>query len=197
MQPIKITGKTNSTLGETGSKKLELDAVIEHLYGIAKNGGWDSIIKIWANSPAVARRCSRFKKFSSKYTFLHQAAFFGNKQACAILAGLGADLHAENYKNETAADVASWMQHDSLATWLREISNAPLPPADPDVLPCSRLWSEAIRRKAPHDLLVLYSECIITIPKDSNYYTDHVGRVIIGFHGSYDPPCGMDGRSMV
>ncbi|MBL0720529.1 ankyrin repeat domain-containing protein [Piscinibacter sp. Jin2] len=193
MQPIAITDKQHMTQSEAVPRGLELNVVIDRLYSFAKKGDWERIVEIWANSPAVARRCSRFRKRPSKYTFLHQAAFFGKKQACEILAGLGADLHAKNYKNETPADVASRMQHETLAAWLREISNAPPAPADPDVLPCSFQWLEAVKLKAPHDLLVLYYEHIITIPKNSTYYTDRIGRVLVGFHGSYDPPRGMDG----
>jgi hypothetical protein len=44
---------------------------------------------------------------------------------------------------------------------------------------------------------VAYAGCVVTIPQGSTYYVDSFGRVLIGWSGSHNPPCGMDGESMV
>lgn len=35
------------------------------------------------------------------------------------------------------------------------------------------------------------------IPKDARYYVDALERPLIGWHGTFDPPSGMDGESLL
>ena len=42
-----------------------------------------------------------------------------------------------------------------------------------------------------------YRGGLISIPEGAWYYTDARGDVIIGWHGSYNPPMDMDGVSML
>jgi hypothetical protein len=46
-------------------------------------------------------------------------------------------------------------------------------------------------------MAVAYGGAVISIPKGAVYYADSFGRVLIGWHGTYSPPRGMDGEPMV
>lgn len=68
---------------------------------------------------------------------------------------------------------------------------------DPDVLPSSNRWGEATEANASTDLFVAYGGGLVRISKGSPYFTDCLGRVLVGWHGTFNPPCGMDGESML
>lgn len=70
----------------------ELQDLITHSYEQAKSGYWDRVLSEWTEFPLIARWCSRFQKDSSGWTFLHQAAYFGNQGACLELIRLGASV---------------------------------------------------------------------------------------------------------
>ncbi len=38
---------------------------------------------------------------------------------------------------------------------------------------------------------LVYGGVVITIPAGSRYHVDSFERVLIGFHGTYDPPSDM------
>jgi hypothetical protein len=70
-------------------------------------------------------------------------------------------------------------------------------PEDPNVLPSSNQWGDAAERRASVAMPVAYGRGVVTIPAGARYFADAFERPLIGWHGTYDPPCGMDGGSMV
>ena len=179
----------------------ELQSLIEACYEQAKTGKWQRVLADWQELPLLARRCSRYQKASSGWGFLHQAAYFGNEAACRELIRMGASIRQLSLKRETAIGVAQNKGHNALAALLRRarLDEGSLwaVPCDPDLLPSSCLWDEALECRATETLLVAYGGGVVKIPHGSRYFTDAFGRVLVGWHGTYDPPCGMDGESMI
>lgn len=179
----------------------ELQSAIEKAYQTAKSGEWDRLLAEWDNSAVLAKRCSRYSRPGSSWSFLHQAAYFGNERACRALIGLGASTEAQTHDSLTPAEVATQKGYHELAAFLRDasvgINTLWEPPIDPDVLPSSNRWSEATEVRASTDLFVAYGGGLVRIPKGSPYFADSLARVLVGWHGTFNPPCGMDGESML
>ena len=179
----------------------ELQSVIANAYQAAKSGEWDRLLSEWENSAVLAKSCSRYSKPGSSWSFLHQAAYFGNQQACRALIGLGASLEARTHDSLTPAEVAAQRGHHELAAFLRNASVGRNtlwdPPLDPDVLPSSNRWSEATEAIATAELFVAYGGGLVRIARGSPYFTDSLNRVLVGWHGTFNPPCGMGGESML
>lgn len=179
----------------------ELNSVIAQAYEMAKSGHWGRLLSDWASSPVLANRCSRYQKVGSRWTFLHQAAYFGNEEACRTLISRGAAIDALTHDARSPAEVARQQGHDGLAKLLQDASTGVdslwSPPIDPDVLPSSNRWSEATRATASMELFVAYGGGLIRIPKGAAYFVDSLSRVLVGWHGTFHPPRGMDGESML
>ena len=179
----------------------ELQSLIRDLYVLAKQGQWTRVLAAWESSPVLLRRSSRYIHPESGWSFLHQAAYFGQQQASSQLIGAGAAIAITDRQGRDPAAIAAAHSHHALAEWLRRDAwsgnNAWAPPLDPDVLPSSCRWAQARRSNAQVDLYVAYGGALVTIPRGSTFYFDAHGRVLIGWHGSFDPPCGMDGTPMV
>ena len=179
----------------------ELQGVIEQAYEMAKSAQWDRLLLEWKNSDVLVNRCSRYTKPGSLWSFLHQAAYFGNEQACRALISRGASVEALTHDYRTPADVAEKRGHHALAVFLRNASTGKAslwaPPIDPDVRPSSNRWHEATQEKARTELFVAYGGGLVRIPKGVPYFVDSLNRVLIGWHGTFNPPCGMDGNSMI
>lgn len=178
-----------------------LQALIEQAYEQAKAGDWDRLQSEWKECPTLARRCSRYQKVGSGWTFLHQAAYFGNAAACTALICFGADAGAVTNSGKTAAQIAEEQGYPALAALLQravlERESLWAPPADPDLLPSSNIWHEAIEQWSVETKLVAYAGGVVKIPKDARYYVDALERPLIGWHGTFDPPSGMDGESLL
>lgn len=179
----------------------EVQRSIERIYELAKAGDWVPVLSMWRDIPSLAQQCSRFQKSTSGWTFLHQAAYFGHEIACRELIRLGADVGLRSKEGKQAADVAQDRNHDALADVLRQASKVAdslwSAPSDPDLLPSSNLWWEASQRRATHPMRIAYGGGIVHIPAGSRYFVDSFGRTLVGWHGTYDPPCGMEGDSML
>lgn len=179
----------------------ELQRVLDEAYALAKAGHWNRLLARWADAPVLARRCSRYVHPGSGWTFLHQAAYFGQEPACRALIGRGAAIDLAGKDGRRPVDVAQQKGHAAVAGLLRQLMperDSPwAPPLDPDVLPSSCSWSEAQQLIAPEELYVAYGGGVITIPKGASCFVDGLQRVLVGFHGTFDPPCGMDGESML
>lgn len=178
-----------------------LQSVIEEAYKQAKKGQWERVLAEWKAFPRIAYRCSRYQKESSGWTFLHQAAYFGQELACRELIRLGAAVNRLSREGKTSADVAEEKGHTALAALLRRAykheGSQWVAPADPDLRPSSGCWEEANECRATEAMLVAYAGGVVKIPAGRRYFADSFERVLIGWHGSYDPPCGMDGEPMV
>lgn len=177
-----------------------LQGIIGQAYEMAKSGDWDRLLSDWANSPVLANRCSRYTKPGSSWSFLHQAAYFGNEQACRALISRGASVEALTHDSRSPAEVAEQRGHIELAAFLRHASigggSLWAPPIDPDVVPSSNRWSEATEATAHTELFVAYGGGLVRIPKGSSYFVDSLSRVLVGWHGTFNPPCDMVGDPM-
>ncbi|MES1176676.1 MAG: ankyrin repeat domain-containing protein [Myxococcales bacterium] len=178
----------------------EQEQLIEQLYEQAKRGDWDEVLEAWRTAGLV-RECGKHQKESSGWTFLHQAAYWGHELACRELIRAGAPAGALSRERQTPADVAMDRQHATLALLLRRASQSGesvwKAPKDAALLPSSSLWEDAQQRQALELRRVAYAGGVVTIPAGARYYVDSFERTLVGWHGTYDPPCGMDGESMV
>jgi uncharacterized protein len=175
--------------------------VVAHAYQIAKQGAWDELLAWWGAASVFAIVCSRYRNASSGWTFLHQAAYFGNEAAGRELIRWGAKVNAAAANGETPADIAQSRGHDGLADLLREASTGEddlwEAPSDIDLLPSSNHWDEAVTCHAVAEMHVAYGGGIVAIPAGTRYFTDALGRTLVGWHGTYNPPMGMDAYSCI
>jgi len=163
-------------------------SLVEHAYEMAKTGEWARLRSEWEDFPVLGRRCTRYKNTSSGWTFLHQAAYFGEEQACRSLIGFGADIGAVSRNGATPADLSADKGHAG-SLWS--------PSIDSDLRPSSNLWREAKERHTFEPMLVAYGNGVVKIPSGSRIYIDSFERILVGWHGTFSPPCGMDGESML
>ncbi|OWQ45783.1 hypothetical protein CDL60_18155 [Roseateles noduli] len=179
----------------------EFQSQIEQAYKMAKAGDWDRVLVDWSTSPLLLNRCCRFSSPGSQWTFLHQAAYFGSEAPCRVLIRRGASLTALTHDGQTPAEVAEQMGHGDLGGLLRRASVGEdslwAAPVDPEVLPSSNHWDDAARCLATTDLFVSYGGGLVKITKGSRYFVDAFDRVLIGWHGTFDPPCDMGGESNI
>lgn len=70
-------------------------------------------------------------------------------------------------------------------------------PKDSVLLPSSHQWSEATERLSSEAMRVAYGGGVVEISAGARYFVDSLERVLVGWHGTYDPPCGMDGEPMI
>lgn len=42
-----------------------------------------------------------------------------------------------------------------------------------------------------------YAGGVVRIRPGDTYYVDKAGAVLVGWHGTYDPPCDMEGYAMI
>ena len=177
----------------------ELQKLVVDAYGQARNGEWDRVLSEWSEFPLLARRCSRYRKESSGWTFLHQAAYAGNEEACRALVRLGAAVGQPCLEGKAAMDVSQERGHAAVAALLRRAlldERSPWATAvDPDLRPSSGSWREAVECRASEAFLVFYAKGVVRIPTGARYFSDSFGRILVGWHGTYDPPRGMDGES--
>jgi len=179
---------------------IDQQQTIEPIYEAAKHGNWDQILTLWRQSPQLAQLCSRFQNQSSRWTFLHQAAYSGHEAACRELIRLGAEVGALTQERQSGADIAQKQKYSDLATLLRraslEADSLWATPTDPNLLPSSNRWHEASERQASTAMCVAYGGGVVNISVGARYFVDSFERTLVGWHGSYSPPCGMDGMPM-
>ncbi|MFT3914883.1 MAG: hypothetical protein QM704_12450 [Anaeromyxobacteraceae bacterium] len=175
--------------------------VIRGLYELAKAGNWSRVLAALAGERELAASCSRYRRASSGWTFLHQAAYSGHEDAARAFIRLGASATARAKDGETPEAVAERQGHRDLSRLLRNAAQTAdsswEAPADPALLPSSCAWEGSARRTAARELRVAYAGAVIVIPPGARYHVDSFERVLVGWHGTYDPPSGMDGESMI
>ena len=139
----------------------EVENLIEQCYEQAKLGEWERLLSEWHEFKIIAKRCSRYQKELSGWTFLHQAAYVGHVIACKELIRLGASPIIQSKDGETPANVAVRKGHLNLAALLKssEFENDSLwvTSTDPDLLPSSCLWTEANSNLSTEAMLVAYA----------------------------------------
>lgn len=178
----------------------ELNINIERAFDSARAGNWAQVLEAWQMDQKLARACSRYWEKSSDWTFLHLAARDGQKDVCRELIRQGANGMLHTLEMQNAAEIAWQYGHLELGNLLQRATDSMgslwKPVHDPDLLPSSNLWEEAVERRATASMRVAYGGGVVNIPAGSRYYVDSFERTLIGWHGSYDPPSGMDGMPM-
>ncbi|MGC6770321.1 hypothetical protein [Enterococcus sp. LJL51] len=71
------------------------------------------------------------------------------------------------------------------------------PASNSGIRPASNKWDEAAERTATEEFKVAYGGGIVNVKKGSTYYVDTKDRVLVGWHGTYDPPRDMGGYSIL
>ena len=61
----------------------------------------------------------------------------------------------------------------------------------------SQNWDQAEPVILKHPITVSYAGGIVKIPKLKRFFIDSKGRILIGFHGTYNPPMDMSMNSMI
>ncbi len=169
------------------------------LYQLAKAGKWEDVLGTFAmQGPYFARLAARYVKPSSGWTLLHQAAYWGHESAARQLIGHGSSGTVRGiHDGKTPKDVAE----SKAAYFVRiledvEVGNwVPMP--DATLVAASSRWGGATPQRAAHPMKVMYGGTRVSIERGQQYWEDAYGRVVIGWHGTFDPPCDMDGMSMV
>ena len=168
---------------------------------MAKQGAWDELLAWWGAASVFAMVCSRYRNAPSGWTFLHQAAYFGNEAASRELIRWGAKVNAAAANRETPADTANNRGHDGLADLLHAASTGESElweaPSDIDLLPSSNHWDEAVTCHAAAEMRVAYGGGSVVIPAGTRYFADALGRTLVGWHGTYNPPADMGGYSSI
>jgi len=179
----------------------ESSELIERLYGLAKAGNWTKLLAALVGERELAVACSCYVRTSSRWTFLHQAAYYGHEDAARALIRLGASTTSQSRDRETPAKIAEQRGHEELSRLLHSAAltarSSWEAPTDPSLLPSSCAWSESVKRTAVREMRVAYAGGVVAIPSRSTHYVDSFERILIGWHGTYDPPSGMDGEPMI
>jgi hypothetical protein len=56
---------------------------------------------------------------------------------------------------------------------------------------------KTFKKTAICDMAIDYNGGVVNIPNGTSYYTNEKCVPLIGWHGSYNPPCDMGGNSMI
>ncbi|KXS19502.1 hypothetical protein M427DRAFT_52930 [Gonapodya prolifera JEL478] len=173
----------------------------ESLYFKAKDGLWDELKSIFVADPASGRAAVRFVKPSSGWTMLHQAAWWGSEDGVRLCVANGAQLTLASKDNrETPLQVAKSRGHLHIVALLERAVTGTgslwMPLEDPTIWPSSCSWDEARLVDVDADMVVAYAGGRVEIPKGAKRYADSFGRTLVGWHGTWDPPLGMDGERM-
>ena len=168
-----------------------LNEQIEDHYRMAKSGQWDHLLQLWIDSALLANRCSRYSHPKSRWTFLHQAAYFGHQDGCRALIAKGALVDALTRDHLSPLDVAEQNEHSEAAALLRHASLGQgslwEPSPDPDILPSSNLWNSGKKVVASVDLFTMFDGGIIRISNGEGYYEDCYKRVLVNCSGGLVP----------
>lgn len=113
---------------------------------------------------------------------------------------LGASLSATSKERATACEVAGRGGHAALEALMRRAAVGATglwePSSAADLLPSSSAWAERAERRAWRELRVGYGGGCVVIPAGGRHHVDSFERILVGWHGTYDPPTSMDGETM-
>lgn len=173
---------------------------VEEIYELGKNGNFQRIEIEFENNLGLAGKAVRYVQPISGWTLLHQAAYWGDELGIRLCLIFGGSLEVMSIDGQTPIDVAISKGNHHLGEILRmAVMKACWRPVteNSSLRASSCVWGEATPCTAQINMTVGYGGRVISIPKGGNYYSDSWGRVLVGWHGSYDPPYGMDGVPMV
>lgn len=171
------------------------------LYEAGKAGDWKHVAAVFAANPSLGAISARFVNPMSGWTLLHQAAFWKNEAAVKLLIRHGANINAKNAEKRTPPEEAIQAGSSDIAKLITDAapgqSDLWTPRPFGDLLASSNAWKGATQMNAATDMRVAYGGGVVKIESGGRYWADAYGRVLVGWHGTYDPPCGMDGESML
>lgn len=176
---------------------------VEAIYVAGKAGSWGVVERAFVHDPDLAGRAVRYIKQSSGWTLLHQAAYWGSKQPARLCLAYGGALDVADHVGKLPADVAAGRGDAELAEWLRagEVGGLWKPAADATLRASSNKWRSrdlaSSVRTAAEDFTVSYGGRALKIRQGQRYYVDDWDRVLVGWHGTHDPPRGMDDESLL
>jgi uncharacterized protein len=172
---------------------------------LALSGRWDDFCAQCRREPSACATAVRRDKSPGGEYILHLAAAAGRDDSASLCVRYGADVNAPDstgsLASETAArhgfvDLARRLEGAALSSsWRWDVKMPAFP--DPAVFPASNRWREARAVRAAFPRSFSYAGGEARIARGGVYYADSWGRGIVGWHGSTDPPCGMDGEPMI
>lgn len=102
--------------------RARMNPSVDRLYEEAKLGMWDGVLKRLKADDRLAARAAVYARPASGWTLLHQAAFWGNDEACRFLLNAGASPAAVCHAGMRPDQAARRRKHDDLAAWLRDLA---------------------------------------------------------------------------
>lgn len=180
------------TLAQHAHAILSAGDAVKRLYLRAKAGEWTMTLATLDADADLAKEVAAYRRRSSGWTFVHQAAFWGRQDACRALFKRGASPSAVTDDGFSPSAVARQRGHDDLAALLAAFADK-----TGATRPCSLAFGEAIEQRATAAFHVPYAGSMVHVRAGSPYFVDTCGCVLIGWHGSYNPPYGMDGIDLV
>jgi hypothetical protein len=174
----------------------------ERMYALAKAGEIEVFLEdFFDDAKLTTVECTAAARFQgNNFTTLHQMAFWGSLPGCQACVLAGADLSAVSKDGlGTPSQVARSRGHEQLAALL-----------DPDAASVGRNWEvsgdkwaassrfgEAKEATARRDMEIACAGGTRKLSKGGRYFQDALGRVLVGWHGTTNPPRGMDGESEI
>jgi len=171
---------------------------MDSVYKLGKKGEWSAASLIFDFDPMFARRAVRYVKLTSGWTILHQAAWWGDESAIKKIIEYGSKINVVGKDGKTPEHVALERGFQGVAELLRVASDTATglwePSDDPRLMPSSCKWHPSpVETITKYDIKVSYGGGAVDIRKGKRRLVDSFGRTLVGWDGSYDPPCGMDG----
>jgi hypothetical protein len=168
------------------------------IYSLGKAGSWNKVKNIFQHNEKLAGLSVRHVKISSGWSLLHQAVYWGDSDAVAKCLKYGADLSLVGKDSKTPGRVAFDRGFFELSERMESsiLNSVWKPVTDSTLRACSNRWSQKRRRIAAKDFLVGYGGGVVEIKKGEEHYVDDWGRVLVGWHGSTNPPRDMDGDNV-
>jgi len=176
----------------------EEEKKFEELFEQAKKSEWKTIEETFKRNPKFGGEAVRYVDRRTGWTLLHEAVCLRSEEGIGLCLRYGADPTKKTNDDKLIIDfveddpklvqrLAAAVIHDK--NWS--------PVANPNLMAASNRYSEAVSKVAESTMKVAYAGGVVTILAGCNYYADAWGRVLIGWHGSFNPPRGMGGESML
>jgi hypothetical protein len=184
-------------INKTSTKKRkEIMSNCNHTYYLAKCGQWEKVMNVLTTpkDKLIENDQLRANKTSSGWTILHQAVYWNRLDICKTLVEeYGAPVFPSS--GGSLMDIA--IQYEVLPNHLSPHRNEKIKEWLSQFRPISSHYSQGKPNIAQQEFRVQYASRVIPICINKTYYTDNKGHVLVGWHGSINPPCGMDGESMM
>jgi uncharacterized protein len=171
---------------------------------LAQRGRWDDVERSLLEDEALGAACVRTARSPDGRTLLHLAAAAGNTGIVRICIRLGAEVSVADSAGAVASSLAASNGFLDLGAdlaaapvsglWAWDSTNKHL--ANCSIFPSSNKWSTATAMRAARARLFSYAGGQAIVRQGGRYYADSWGRALVGWHGTTDPPCGMDGEPL-